>query len=310
MNTRTKKYIKMTVLLFIAIAIVLFVKNSLITNQNEALNDQILSLSKDFTNKDESESVPQDYDFSNHDTLYNTYDAVKYAMFSGMDVSRELDALDAFMKRPINELIDFNSIDFISYVYFYTEICKDAEIKISDTDRNYLIEMIESAYRNGMYYYATPNKLDTSQIQTANLYATESAINSLLNLDFTDFHDETIAFLNDYKDNYVSELDMYQQLMAYKSIADLKERFGIDTMQTKEKIKSLLTSNIITITDDFESGLIDIIFVDLIVASCRLVDFELFDNQALIDYFKQMKSDEPSLFVANIYYKNKQLIGF
>jgi hypothetical protein len=310
MKTRTKNYIKITVLLFIVIAIVLSVKNSLNLNQNDALNNQILSLSKEYTNKDESEAVPQDYNFNNHDTLYNTYDAVKYAKFSGMDISRELDALDAFMKRPINELIDFNSIDFISYVYFYTEICKDAEIKISDTDRDYLIAMIESAYRTGIYYYATPNKFDTSQIQTDNLYATEIAIKSLLNLGFTDFHDETFAFLNDYEVNYVPELEMYQQLMAYKSIADLKERFDINNEQTKEKIKSLLTSNITTITDDFESGQIDIIFVDLIVASCRLVNFELFENQTLIDYFEQMKSDEPSLFVANIYYKNKQLIGF
>ena len=282
-----KKIKVLTTVIIIMILIIIFYTSIFYKeNSTDISSDRIYNYLKMYRRDDGV--ISQNYSVDQNDRLYNTYYTVKIVSLVDENNGDIKASLKMLLNKPIDEVIDFNSTDYISYVYFYTEICKSANYSIDSNDKLFLISKINEAYNDGFYYYSSSKNFDKDTFHTAYLYSTELAVKALVNLGYKDFSIDIFKFIELFENDYILSLDTYKKLMAYRTLVELKAILKIDGSQTIVKISELIESNLNVIENDFSASKLDVIYLDLILELCKVIDIEIFDQNDKTDYFNSI----------------------
>lgn len=305
-----------TVILITILIVIIYTSIFYKENSTDISSDRIYNYLKLY--RRDNGVILQNYSVDQKDRLYNTYYTVKIANLIDENNGDIQVSLKTLLNKPINEVIDFNSTDYISYVYFYTEICKSVNYSIDLNDKLLLISKINEAYKDGFYYYSSSKNFNKDAFQTAYLYSTELAVKALANLEYKEFSSDIFNFSELFENEYILSLDTYKKLMAYRTLVELKTILKIDCSQTIVKISELIESNLDVIKNDFSASKLDAIYFDLILELCELTDIEIFNQNEKNDYFNSIiltslndKIDDFNIIITYIALKNiKQISDF
>jgi len=300
---KTKKHTLIKVFVILMLIILLFnscTKNKIVTNDITISNEEISKYIYSYQNKEGGFHYIE-Y-LSNTDSLYNTYYAVKTLNKLNSDLCNKLikELNNGFLSKPITDIINLSQTDYISSIYYYTELCKITKHYLTNKEIDFLFNAINKAkIQDGIYSYS--DNYDSGELNINYLYSTEFAITSLYNIGKSIDTNSISSFVIKCIDNFLPNMDLYNKIFALSSIYRIYNIIDEDTSEIFNIIEKLINQNIEEIKMQFENKIIDPISAYEILNIFKIIDKNLISSTILKNYFREFIINDNFYGVAEDY---------
>lgn len=253
-----------------------------------------------------------------NDLLYNTYYALKSLTELGtLDDTIAMNVKKYLSEHNLKSNLDTYQTDYMSPIYYYTELCKMIDYELSDDEKKFIYEMIQKTYHLGIFYSADYEKFNTEEFQIAHLYSTKLAIEILHTIDYEEINDETIQFLEQCTNNSF-HLNVYNQIVAINALIHIHHITQRSSPNLYDLEKEIIVNHTDTIVTDFKNNTINILFLDEILRACSNCELKLFTAPELSSYFLTFQNNnlyslanaEPNYLISYLCVNNLKALGY